>query len=137
MIQGKTIISDEVFIEIVKVASEKVEHVTFAQTEGGSLFSLAKRVTDKVIPPVSVTKTDASVDENGTVTKGHVSFEIRISVEYGVAVTEVVEALREAIVKEVVALTDFYVDRVNVIVAKLYRGKPAADNEEEQPETAD
>ncbi|MCH3951398.1 MAG: Asp23/Gls24 family envelope stress response protein [Acidaminococcus sp.] len=137
MIQGKTIISDEVFVEIVKVASEKIEHVTFAQSEGGSLFSLAKRVTDKVIPPVSVTKTDAFVDENGTVTKGHVSFEVRVSVEYGVAVSDVIETLREAIVKEVVALTDFYVDHVDVIVAKLYHNKPAADEAEKQPETAD
>ena len=125
MIQGKTVISDEVFVDIVKAAAATIAHVAFAPADTGSFLSLAKRVTDKMIPPIDVKKTEASVDENGTVTKGHVSFEVRVYIEYGAIVPEVVEALREAIVREVVSLTDFYVDRVDVIVVKLYRVKPA------------
>ncbi len=119
MIQGKTIISDEVFVDIVRVAAQDLGHVTLSLNEGSSLFSLAKRVTDKMVPQISVRKSDTTVDENGTVTKGHVSFELKVAVEYGSNIPEVVENLRQAIVKEVAALTDFYVDSVDVVVARL------------------
>lgn len=119
MIQGKTIISDEVFVDIVRAAAQDLGHVTFSLNEGSSLFSLAKRVTDKMVPQISVRKSDTTVDENGTVTKGHVSFELKVAVEYGSNIPEVVENLRQAIVKEVAALTDFYVDSVDVVVARL------------------
>lgn len=119
MIQGKTIISDEVFVDIVHAAAQDLGHVTLSLNEGSSLFSLAKRVTDKMVPQISVRKSDTTVDENGTVTKGHVSFELKVAVEYGSNIPEVVENLRQAIVKEVAALTDFYVDSVDVVVARL------------------
>ena len=119
MIQGKTIISDEVFVDIVRAAAPDLGHVTLSLNEGSSLFSLAKRVTDKMVPQISVRKSDTTVDENGTVTKGHVSFELKVAVEYGSNIPEVVENLRQAIVKEVAALTDFYVDSVDVVVARL------------------
>lgn len=119
MIQGKTIISDEVFVDIVRAAAQDPGHVTLSLNEGSSLFSLAKRVTDKMVPQISVRKSDTTVDENGTVTKGHVSFELKVAVEYGSNIPEVVENLRQAIVKEVAALTDFYVDSVDVVVARL------------------
>lgn len=119
MIQGKTIISDEVFVDIVRAAAQDLGHVTPSLNEGSSLFSLAKRVTDKMVPQISVRKSDTTVDENGTVTKGHVSFELKVAVEYGSNIPEVVENLRQAIVKEVAALTDFYVDSVDVVVARL------------------
>ena len=119
MIQGKTIISDEVFVDIVRAAAQDLWHVTLSLNEGSSLFSLAKRVTDKMVPQISVRKSDTTVDENGTVTKGHVSFELKVAVEYGSNIPEVVENLRQAIVKEVAALTDFYVDSVDVVVARL------------------
>lgn len=60
-----------------------------------------------MVPQISVRKSDTTVDENGTVTKGHVSFELKVAVEYGSNIPEVVENLRQAIVKEVAALTDF------------------------------
>lgn len=119
MIQGKNIISDEVFVDIVRAAAQDLGHVTLSLNEGSSLFSLAKRVTDKMVPQISVRKSDTTVDENGTVTKGHVSFELKVAVEYGSNIPEVVENLRQAIVKEVAALTDFYVDSVDVVVARL------------------
>lgn len=119
MIQGKTIISDEVFVDIVRAAAQDLGHVPLSLNEGSSLFSLAKRVTDKMVPQISVRKSDTTVDENGTVTKGHVSFELKVAVEYGSNIPEVVENLRQAIVKEVAALTDFYVDSVDVVVARL------------------
>lgn len=88
MIQGKTIISDEVFVDIVRAAAQDLGHVTLSLNEGSSLFSLAKRVTDKMVPQISVRKSDTTVDENGTVTKGHVSFELKVAVEYGSNIPE-------------------------------------------------
>ena len=119
MIQGKTIISDEVFVDIVRAAAQDLGHVTLSLNEGSSLFSLAKRVTDKMVPQISVRKSDTTVDENGTVTKGHVSFELKVAVEYGSNIPEVVENLRPAIVKAGAALPDFYVVSVDVVVARL------------------
>lgn len=127
MIQGKNIISDEVFVDIVRAAAQDLGHVTLSLNEGSSLFSLAKRVTDKMVPQISVRKSDTTVDENGTVTKGHVSFELKVAVEYGSNIPEVVENLRQVIVKEVAALTDFYVDSVDVVVARLVNIQKEAD----------
>ena len=77
MIQGKTIISEEVFTELVRIAVGKVEHVSLTLNEGGSFFSLAKRMTDKITSQNCHRKRrDASVEESGTVKKGHVSFEV-------------------------------------------------------------
>ena len=42
-----------------------------------------------------------------------------MAVEYGSNIPEVVEKMRKAIVNEVAALTDFYVDSVDVVVARL------------------
>jgi uncharacterized alkaline shock family protein YloU len=140
MIQGKTVISEDVFVEIVKFVVEDMDHVSLSLNEGG-LFSLAKRVTDKVAPQISVRKTDTVVDENGTVTKGHVSFEVKIGVTYGISIPSIVEKLRQAIVQEVIALTEFYVDSVDVVVARLYheepeKTEPEPEEKEPQPETA-
>ena len=124
MIQGKTIISEEVFTELVRIAVGKVEHVSLTLNEGGSFFSLAKRMTDKITSQIAVKKTDASVEESGMVKKGHVSCEVKVSVEYGANIPEVVEALREAVVRETVAITDYAVDAVDVVVVRLVQPQP-------------
>lgn len=130
MVPGKTIISEEVFAQLVKVAIDKVAHAELSDEMGTSFRSLAKRMTDKGFPSIDVEKSDASVDENGTVTKGHASFEIRVNIEYGSAIPDVLEDLRQAVVKEVVFMTDYLVDYVDVIVVKL-----AEHKEELIPET--
>lgn len=38
MIQGKTIISDEVFVDIVRAAAQDLGHVTLSLNEGSPLF---------------------------------------------------------------------------------------------------
>ncbi len=129
MVPGKTIISEEVFAQLVKVAVDKVDHAELAEEAGSSFRYLAKRMTDKFTYPIDVKKSDAAVEENGTVTKGHASFEIRINVEYGSAIPDVLEDLRQAIVKEVVFMTDYLVDYVNVIVVKLLDKKEEAATE--------
>lgn len=125
MVPGKTIISEEVFAQLVKVAIAKVAHAELSEDGGTSFRSLAKRMTDKGFPSIDVKKSDASVDEDGTVTKGHAAFEIRVDIEYGSAIPDVLEDLRQAVVKEVAFMTDYLVDYVDVIVVKL------ADKKEE------
>lgn len=64
MIQGKTIISDEVFVDIVRAAAQDLGHVTLSLNEGSSLFSwlnglrtrwFPKFPSVKVIPPLTKT----------------------------------------------------------------------------------
>ena len=98
MVPGKTIISEEVFAQLVKVAIAKVAHAELSEDGGTSFRSLAK---------------------------GHAAFEIRVDIEYGSAIPDVLEDLRQAVVKEVAFMTDYLVDYVDVIVVKL------ADKKEE------
>ena len=127
MIQGKTIICEEVFMQLVRLSAEKVENVSLCESSGGGLMSFAKGLTGKNIPTIGVEKTDAEVDENGTVTKGHVAFTLKVSVACNANIPETIENLREAVVKEVVKITDFVVDKVDIIVARL--DEPAKEAE--------
>lgn len=119
MIQGKTIICEEVFMQLVRLAAAKVENVSLCESSGGGLMGFAKGLTGKNVPTIGVEKTDAEVDENGTVTKGHVAFTLKVAVACDANIPETIETLREAVVKEVVKITDFVVDKVDIIVARL------------------
>ena len=124
MIQGKTIICEEVFVQLVRLAADRVPQVNLWEEAGGGLMSFAKGLTGKNVPPVSVEKTDAEVTENGTVKKGHVGFTLKVSVACDASIPDVIEQLREAVVKEVVRITDFQVDRVDIIVPGWKNRKP-------------
>lgn len=127
MIQGKTIICEEVFMQLVRLAAEKVENVRLYEGGSGGLMGFAKGLTGKNGSTISVEKTDAEVDENGTVTKGHAAFTLKVSVCCDANIPETIENLREAVVKEVVKITDFVVDKVDIIVARL--DEPAKEAE--------
>lgn len=137
MIQGKTIICEEVFMQLVRFAAANVPSISLCESGGGGLMSFAKGLTGKNVPTIGVEKTDAEVDENGTVKKGHVAFTLKVAVTYDANIPETIEALREAVVKEVVRITDFVVDQVDIVVAKLEDApaKPAAlEKADEEPE---
>lgn len=91
MIQGKTIICEEVFVQLVRLAAARVENVTLWEQSGGGLMSFAKGLAGKNTPAVSVEKTDAEVQENGTVKKGHVAFVLKVSAAYDASIPETVE----------------------------------------------
>ena len=134
MIQGKTIICEEVFMQLVRLAAEKVENVRLYEGGSGGLMGFAKGLTGKNVPTIGVEKTDAEVDENGTVTRGHVSFTLKVSVACDANIPEAIENLREAVVTEVVKITDFVVDKVDIIVARLDEPAKKAEPEKE-PQT--
>lgn len=134
MIQGKTIICEEVFVQLVRLAATRVEKVTLWEQSGGGLMSFAKGLAGKNTSAVALEKSDAEIQENGTVQKGHVSFVLKVAVDYAASVPEAVEALREAVVKEVVRITDFQVDWVDVIVVQLEGAEAAPLSVEEKKE---
>lgn len=131
MIGGKTIISEEVFADLAKTAMGKVENVAVASDDVSTLASVVKKVTDRVIPQVTVKKTDAvaSDDENQQGTIGHVSFEIKITVIYGANIPETTTKLRQVLLGEVERITGYQVDKVDVIVEKLVKSDASAEKE--------
>ena len=131
MIGGKTIISEEVFADLAKTAMGKVENVAVASDDGSTLASVVKKVTDRVIPQVTVKKTDAvsSDDENQQGTIGHVSFEIKITVIYGANIPETTTKLRQVLLGEVERITGYQVDKVDVIVEKLVKSEASVEKE--------
>lgn len=137
MIQGKTIICEEVFMQLVRLTAARVPSVSLCESGGGGLMGFAKGLTGKNVPTIGVEKTDAEVDENGTVTRGHVSFTLKVSVACDANIPEAIENLREAVVTEVVKITDFVVDKVDIIVARLDEPAKKAELEPKPEEQAD
>ena len=132
MVSGKTVISDEVFIALVKESMAKVESVDISLEDDNSLKSFAKRLTERVVPPITVKKTDAVNAEGEEAAAGHVAFEVKIAVVYGAVIPKVIVELRKSIVNDVEALTGYTVDKVDVIIDGIVRPKPEA--KEEEPE---
>lgn len=131
MVGGKTIISEEVFADLAKTAMSKVDNVSAASDEGGTLAAVVKKVADRVIPQVIVKKTDAIAgdEENQQATIGHVSFEIKITVVYGANIPETTTKLRQVLLDEVERITGYQVDKVDVIVEKLVKAEAATEKE--------
>ena len=123
MIGGKTIISEEVFADLVKTAMSKVGSVAVSTGEGSTLAVIAKKVAERVVPQVNVKKTDAITGEGDQGTVGHVAFEVKVTVIYGANIPDTVVALREMIVKEVETITGYQVDKVDVLVEKLLKSE--------------
>ena len=131
MVGGKTIISEEVFADLAKTAMSKVENVAAASEDVSTLAAVVKKVADRVIPQVIVKKTDAIAgdDENLQATVGRVSFEIKITVIYGANIPETTTKLRQVLLDEVVRITGYQVDKVDVIVEKLVKAESGNEKE--------
>lgn len=131
MVGGKTIISEEVFADLAKTAMSKVDNVSAASDDGGTLAAVVKKVADRVIPQVIVKKTDAIAgdEENQQATIGHVSFEIKITVVYGANIPETTTKLRQVLLDEVERITGYQVDKVDVIVEKLVKAETSPEKE--------
>jgi len=129
MVGGKTIINEEVFIDLVKTAMTKVEEVAISADDNNSFAAIAKKVAERVAPQVNVKKTDAVIaTDGGEDTPGHVAFEVKATMIYGANIPSTIVKLREMIVKEVEEITCFQVDKIDVIVEKLI--KPEEINED-------
>jgi uncharacterized alkaline shock family protein YloU len=127
MIAGKTIISEEVFIELARIAMSKVENLAQDGEQKKSLASIVKIVAEKVAPQINVKKTDAvESGERETSVQGTASFELRVSVLYGQSnIPAVVTAVRAGVKAEVEKITGYSVEKIDVTVERLVKNEPA------------
>ena len=110
---GKTIIADSVVAKIAGVAAREIDgvHDLVPMGAGATIAGLAGRVarTDQRATGVSVEvgQREAAVDLNMTV-------------EYGVNIIQVAEAVRQNITERIQAMTGLIVKEVNINAADLY-----------------
>jgi len=114
---GRTFINESVFVDIAKEAMRKVEEV-YKQEKKGGFAGLTRMFVDRFVPQISVKKTDPAEFED---TSGSVSFEVKISVLYGVKIPEVAAKARERIIDDVETLTGYTVEKVDIIVERVIK----------------
>lgn len=119
---GKTVISDEVFAELARASLQKVNEVFF-QEKKGTLAELTTLIAEKFVPQIIIKKTETDTPEN---TKGTVSYEIKLSLIYGINIPEALKKVRETITNEVESITGYQVDRIDIFVEKLVRQEQSA-----------
>ncbi|MGI6235830.1 MAG: Asp23/Gls24 family envelope stress response protein [Christensenellales bacterium] len=128
---GKTFINDSVFVEIAKEAMRKVEEV-YKQERKGGLAGFTRMFVDRFAPQISVKKTDPTEFEESA---GTVSFEVKVTVVYGVKIPEVAEKAREKIISEVETLTGYTVEKVDLVIERIIKPEELQeDKQEEKPE---
>ena len=118
MIAGKTIINEEVFVELAKTAMSRIESIDNNTGNKTSLAGIAKLVANKVAPHINVKKADTENEEETALT---VSFELKISILYGQNIPDVVNNVRDAVKEEVERLSGYTVDKIDVLVEKLVK----------------
>lgn len=121
---GKTFVNDTVFVDVAREAMRKVEEVLVTEDKGG-FSSFTRAFTDKFTPQIMVTKNEA--DELAE-EKDSVSFEVKLTVVYGVKIPEVAKKVREKIITEVEAFTGYKVDKVDIIIEKIVKAEEIDEN---------
>ena len=111
--QGTTTIADVVVAKIAGIAAREVPgvHELLTQGAGGAIAGLASRVTggDQRAQGVTVEvgEREAAVD-------------LRMTVDYGVSIHQVAEAVRRNVVNRLQAMTGLVVREVNIAVDDLF-----------------
>jgi uncharacterized alkaline shock family protein YloU len=111
--QGKTTIADVVVSRIAGIAAREVAgvHELVTQGMGGAVTGLAQRVT----------RADTrSQGVNVEVGVREAAIDLRLTVEYGVSIPQVAEAVRRNIMNRLESMTGLIVKEVNIDVTDLY-----------------
>ena len=111
--QGKTTIADVVVSRIAGIAAREVPGVHELVTQGmaGAVTGLAQRVT----------RADTrSQGVNVEVGEREAAIDLRLTVDYGVSIPQVAEAVRRNIMSRLEAMTGLIVKEVNIDVTDLY-----------------
>ena len=116
--QERTQVTDDVFLEIARSAMQAVNEVA-RQEKKGALAELTQLFSERIAPQIVVKRAEAEV--------AAVTFEIKLTLIYGVRIPEVVGKVRSAVKTEVESLTGYTVQRIDVLVEKLIRPEPAAE----------
>ena len=122
MSTGRLVVAEDVFEDITKQALYKVEEVTRQKEKGG----IGRIFTGKLGSKVTVKKNDT--ESSGS--PGTVSFELRLTVAYGVNIPEVAEKVRDAVIKDINAITGYDVERIDITVDKLVRPEELEKSEQ-------
>lgn len=135
---GRTIISEDVFVELAKTAMQKVDNVVAGNTAKDPLGQLVKSVAERFNPHIQVKKNDKDKEKQIDVIEADaeamahtVSFELKLTLVYGVRIPDVVANVRKQITEEVEKISGYKVDKIDVLVNELI--KP----EKLQPQTAE
>ncbi len=122
MVAGRTIISEEVFVELVKIATAKVENVVTGAGQKNVLAAIAKSVAEKVAPQIHVKKSETPAEgAEETAAPAAVSFDIKLNIIYGHNIPETVGKVREAVKEEVERITGYQVEKIDILVEKLVK----------------
>lgn len=124
--QGKTTIADVVVSKIAGIAAREVSgvHELVTQGVGGAVTGLAQRVTGADTRSQGVT---VEVGER------EAAIDLKLTVDYGVSIPQVAEAVRRNIISRLEAMTGLSVTQVNIDVTDLYFPEEAAQLQQIEP----
>ncbi|MCF6097107.1 Asp23/Gls24 family envelope stress response protein [Thermovorax subterraneus] len=128
IVEGRTNISESVFIEIAREAMHKVEDV-FREERKSALSGLTRIFTERFAPQITVRKSEPAEGEEGL---GGVSFEVKLSVVYGVRIPEVAQKVREKIITEVETLTGYKVEKVDIVIDRIVKPEEIQEEKKEK-----
>lgn len=116
--QGKMLISDEVFLEIAKTAMLNVNEVSL-QERKSTLSGITQIFAERFIPQISVKR----VDDEGEEGQNSVSLDLKLTLLYGVNIPETVKRVRDTVTKEIEEMTGYQVECIDVYVDKLVKAE--------------
>lgn len=124
--QGKTTIADVVVSKIAGLAAREVEgvHELVTQGVGGAVTGLAQRVTGADTRSQGV---------NVEVGEREAAVDLRLTVDYGVSIPQVAEAVRRNVMSRLEAMTGLVVKEVNIDVTDLYFPEAEAQTQQIEP----
>ena len=116
----RTVLTDEVFLEIARSAMSNVNEVARLEKKG-TLAELTQLFSERMAPQIIVKRVETE-DAAPAVT-----FEIKLTLIYGVRIPEVVDKVRNSVKTEVESLTGVKVERIDILIEKLVRAEPTAE----------
>ena len=116
----RTVLTDEVFVELARSAMLKVNEVARLEKKG-ALAELTQLFSERMAPQIIVKRVETE-DAVPAVT-----FEIKLTLIYGVRIPEVVDKVRGAVKTEVESLTGVRVERIDILIEKLVRAEPVVE----------
>lgn len=116
----RTVLTDEVFVEIARSAMLKINEVARLEKKG-ALAELTQLFSERMAPQIIVKRVET---ENSAPA---VTFEIKLTLIYGVRIPEVVDKVRNSVKTEVESLTGVKVERIDILIEKLVRAEPTAE----------
>ena len=118
MVVGKLVVAEEVFVDITMAALLKVEDV-IRQERKGALSGLGRLFSGRLSSEIKVQKSE--IDEEGAEAPGEVSFDLKLTVAYGVNIPEAAKKVRDAVAKDIHSITGYKVDKVDITVERMVR----------------